>query len=93
VLPAAPSKLTTGFAAHKATLSASAKSALRVLAKKLIAGASVTVTGYAKGNAALARGRANAVATYLKSLVHVKVTLKTVTRASVNEVTVTTSQQ
>jgi hypothetical protein len=92
-LPVVPSKVSTSFAAHKAALSAGARSQLRALAKKLIAGASVTVTGYAKGDATLAKARATAVANYLKSLVHVKVTLKTVTRTSANEVAVTTSKQ
>ena len=93
VVPAIPSKVTTSVAPGKSSVSSGARSALRALAKKLVAGAEVTITGYAKGNAVLARSRANAVARYLKSLVSVRVTEKTVTTSSANDVTVRTIKQ
>ena len=92
-LPANPSKITAMFATGKSTLSAGTKAALRSLAKKLLPGAAVTVTGYAKGQSLLARSRAEAVAKYLKQFLHVKVTLKTVTTSHSNEATITTNKQ
>jgi len=92
-LPAVPARVTTRFASGKSTLSAGAKASLRALAKKLIRGATVTVTGYATGNATLAKIRAVAVTNYLKTLVSLKAVMKVVTKSSPNEVTVATNKQ
>jgi hypothetical protein len=92
-MPARPSRVTTNFTPGKSTLSSSARAALRALAKKLLRGASVTVTGYAPDHSTLARRRAIAVADYLKSLVKVNVVVKTVTKGSSNEATVATTKQ
>ena len=92
-IPAVPSRLTTTFVRNKSTLSAGAKSALRVLAKKLRPGATVTITGYAKSSSSLARRRAVAVANYLKTLVKLVVVVKTVTSSVANKATVTTNKQ
>jgi outer membrane translocation and assembly module TamA len=59
--------------------------------KKLVAGASITVTGYAKGNAAVANSRATAVVNFLKKRVAIHVKIKTVTRTTMNQVTVVTT--
>jgi hypothetical protein len=93
VLPATPSKVTTSIAPGSSSLSAGAKTQLRTLAKKLVDGASLTITGYAKNDARLAKSRASAVARYLESLVRVKVTLKTVVTSSSNHVIVVTNKQ
>jgi outer membrane protein OmpA-like peptidoglycan-associated protein len=92
-LPARPVTLSLNFAAGKSSLSASEKSALVSLSKKLLAGASVTITGYAKANKALALSRARVVANYLSSRVKVHVTLATSTSTAVNKVTVRTVKQ
>ena len=72
------------------SLSSMAKNVLDALAKKLESGATLTITGNARGNASLAGRRAMVVATYLESKVHVHVTLKSVTTSTVNKVRVTT---
>jgi hypothetical protein len=92
-LPANPSKVTASFATGSSTLSARAKAELRALAKKLLPGAAVTVTGYAKGHLALAKSRASAVAKYLRQLVRIRVTLKTVLTSHANQTSVTTNKQ
>ncbi len=92
-LPARPSTLTLGFAGSSSVLTPAANRALTALAKKLLAGASVTITGYAKGNAGLARSRATAVAKYLLTRVKVHVTEKTVTNAAASKITVATTKQ
>jgi hypothetical protein len=45
----------SGSGSGKIVLSANVKTHLSALAEKLNAGASVTITGYAKGNASLAK--------------------------------------
>lgn len=92
-LPARPSTLTLVFAAKSSALSPAAKKSLATLAKKLLSGASVTFTGYARGNAGLAQSRARNVASYLSSKVSIHVTLKKVTTLTVNKVTVATTKQ
>jgi len=92
-LPARPSAVTLGFAAGKSALNAAAQKALGALAKKLVAGASVTVTGYAKGNVVLAKSRARVTSKYLSGKIKIHATLKTVTSASLNKVTVITTKQ
>lgn len=76
------------LAYYSSTLSPGAKKALVALSKKLVAGASVTVTGYAQDDVPLANSRATAVSRYLSSLVKIHVTLRTVTNVGVREVIV-----
>jgi len=56
-------------------------------------GRSITVTGSAKGNAKLAKGRASAVASYLSGKDHTHASVKTVTTSSANTATVVTTKQ
>jgi len=88
-----PMAITVNFAAKSITLNTRAKKALRTLARKLVAGASVTITGYAKGDAALAKSRAKVVATYLASLVKIHVTRKSVTNVTSEKATVISSNR
>ena len=92
-LPAKPGAITAGFAAKASILSAASKSALVALAKKLIPGATVVVTGFARANASLARRRALAAANFLRNKVSIKVIVKIVTKSSQNKDTVTTLRQ
>jgi len=92
-LPARPGTVTLDFAAKSSALTPGAKRTLVSLSRELLAGASVTVTGFAKGNAKLAKSRASAAVNYLKSSVAVHVTIKTVTSTTANKVTVTTTKQ
>ena len=66
---------------------------LTALAKKLEAGAAIVVTGYAKGSASLAAKRNHVVVSYLLGKVSLHITLKIVTSATANKVTVTTTSQ
>ncbi len=86
--------LNVGFAARRSSLGLTQERALTALAKKLVAGASVVITGYAKANTALARSRARAVAKFLSSRVRFKihVTLKTSTTTAASKVTVLTAR-
>jgi outer membrane protein OmpA-like peptidoglycan-associated protein len=93
LLPANPTRVTAVFVRDSSVLSAGDKAALRALARKLLPGASVTITGYAMGNAALAKRRATVVANYLKQQVQIRVTLKTVVTSRVNQSSVTTTRQ
>ena len=88
-----PATVSVTFTSKSSVLSAAAKRVLLALSQKLISGASVTVTGYAKGNVALARSRAVTASRYLADKIKIHVTLKTVTSASVNKVTVVTTKQ
>jgi hypothetical protein len=90
---ALPAVVTVLFAAKSSALSARAKVALQALTKKLRSGASLTVTGYAKGNTVLAKRRATTTANYLSSRFPVHVALKSVTNSAVNKATVTTTKQ
>jgi outer membrane protein OmpA-like peptidoglycan-associated protein len=92
-LPARPATLSLNFAAGKSSLSAGEKRALVSLSHKLLAGASVTITGYAKANRVLALSRARVVANFLSSLVKLHVTLATSISTAVNKVTVRTVKQ
>lgn len=93
VSSALPAVVTVLFTAKSSALSARSKVALQALAKQLRAGASVTVTGYAMGNTALAQGRATTIANYLWSRGAVLVTIKSVTTVAVDKATVTTLKQ
>jgi|GEM_PF-3918657 len=85
-----PGPVTIPFSAGSSALSATATSQLSALAAKLSSGAAVRVTGYAKGDATLARKRAAAAAAYLKAKVSVATAQRIVTTQSTNKVTVVT---
>jgi len=90
---ALPAVVTVMFTAKSSTLSARAKFALQALTYKLKTGASLTVTGYAKGNTVLAKSRATAIANFLSSRFPVHVALKSVTNSAADKATVTTTKQ
>ena len=92
-LSANPATITVTFANKSNALSRAAKKSLATLAKKLASGASVTFTGYARGNARLAQSRVRNAARYLSSKVSIHATLKKVTSLTVNKVTVTTTKR
>jgi outer membrane protein OmpA-like peptidoglycan-associated protein len=80
------------YTTNSVALSLTAKDVLRALAKKLTAGGSITVVGYAHDNALLARRRAAAVANFLVHLVSVHVSIKVVTTSIVDKVMVITTK-
>ena len=93
-LPAKPATLSLFFSAGGTALSPSVKRTLTSLAKKLVGGATVVVAGHANGNTALAKIRARRVANFLKSVVSIRVVVRTVlSPSSNNTVTVTTLKQ
>lgn len=92
-LPPRPAILTISFGATSASLNAHARSALSNLSRSLISGASVTAIGYAKGDARLARMRADAVMHYLQRRTSIHFTLRALTTSSKHQVTVATTSQ
>jgi hypothetical protein len=93
-LPSRPSRVTIAFVARKKSLSSRATTSLLALSRKLIPGASVTVRGYAKGSAVLARQRAAVAARYLERRIAVRVSIKASASATARgRVTVTTTSQ
>jgi outer membrane protein OmpA-like peptidoglycan-associated protein len=86
-----PAPASLGFSPGTDSLSPNERTALDTTAKKLVSGARITITGYAKNNLALARRRADAVAAYLKARTHVTVTIRVSTAPS-NKVTVVTTK-
>ncbi|MHB8380342.1 MAG: choice-of-anchor D domain-containing protein [Acidimicrobiales bacterium] len=91
VTTSSPKTISVTFDARSHALSPDAKRTLRDLASKLVTGASITITGYAKDNSALAKSRAKVVANYLSSLARIHVTLKSSTTVAVNRATVESS--
>jgi hypothetical protein len=91
--PKKPAPLNLSFAAGSSALSASDKSQLQALARKLTSGAKVTITGYARSNPSLARNRAISTTNYLQTRVKVTWSWKVVSIStrSLNRVTVTTT--
>lgn len=86
-----PAPLNLSFAPRSFALSASDKSQLQALARKLSAGARVTITGYALANPSLARNRALSAADYLFAKVKVFWKVVSVSTRSLNRATVTTT--
>ena len=80
------------FAHSASTLSAGEKTTLGTLAKKLKAGYWITITGYAKNDAALAKRRALVVEAFLAARVKTHVTIKVVTNTTLSKVTVATTK-
>jgi hypothetical protein len=89
--PKKPAVLNLSFTAGSFALSASDKSQLQALARKLTTGAKVTITGYAHSNPSLARNRALSTADYLYARVKVSWRVVSVSTRSLNRVTVTTT--
>ncbi|HWD94877.1 MAG TPA: carboxypeptidase-like regulatory domain-containing protein [Acidimicrobiales bacterium] len=87
-----PQPVTLGFGSNSASLNSNEKNALGALVKKLKAGASITITAYAK-NSKLAKLRAETVAKFLESRKGLHVTIKWLTKAGVNKVSVVTRKQ
>jgi len=89
---AKPGVVSVYFANGKSILSSTTKNELAHLARKLDAGDSVTITGYAKGRLTLARSRAKVVADYLSRIVKVRSVLKAVTSSTTNKTTIKTTK-
>jgi hypothetical protein len=87
-----PGTIAIGFRLKESAISASERSALLALSKKLTAGETITVTGYAKGDKALAKRRAQEVGAFLSARAKVHFVIKAVTITAVNKVTVTTTR-
>ena len=86
-----PSPFQVLFAGKSTALTAAAKKTLVTYALKLSAGGDVTLTGYAKGNAFLAKSRATTVALFLEAAVsNLRFQLHEVTSSSANSVFVVT---
>ena len=92
-LPPRPHPLTIDFAASSSALSPAAKSELVALSKRLLRGASVTVTGSAMGNVQLAMQRANEVVHFLQGHVALHVRERATAKSQTNVVTVETTRQ
>jgi outer membrane protein OmpA-like peptidoglycan-associated protein len=90
-LPRIPAALNLSFAARSFALSASDKTQLQALARKLTPGAKVTFTGYALSDPSLARNRALSTADFLYARVKVSWRVVSVSTRSLNRVTVTTT--
>jgi len=73
-------------------LSLRAKGVLSALAKRLSAGGSITIIGYAHDDKTLARRRADGVANFFVQRVSVHVSIKIVTTSSVDKVMVITTK-
>jgi hypothetical protein len=89
--PRIPAALNLSFAAGSFALSASDKTQLQALARKLTPGAKVTFTGYALSDPSLARNRALSTADFLYARVKVDWRIVSVSTHSLNRVTVTTT--
>jgi outer membrane protein OmpA-like peptidoglycan-associated protein len=77
-----------GFSPSSASLSASARIALQVLAADLLPGDSLVVSGYASRNSTLAGRRALTVATFLTGLGETRITQRSDTTSANNKVVV-----
>lgn len=86
-----PGPVTLTFTGSSVHLTTADKAKLVTLAHKLIAGAHVTITGFAWHNHARAIGRAHAVAVFLATRLSLHVTLKAVTTSHSNKAVVVTT--
>ena len=93
VLPARPGTVRVGFASGRSALTASSARALAALSRRLIAGATLTVIGFAPGNARLARARALVVARFIESRLGVHVAVRVVVKTRLNAVDAVTARQ
>jgi hypothetical protein len=92
-LPSKPGPLTLSFNGSSSALSGATRSELTALLKKLIANASIVVTGFAPGNSRLAKSRAVAIQEYLLKSLKLRVVIETNTTKSSNSATVVTSKE
>jgi hypothetical protein len=90
---AVPHVVRLTFTANSSALSGAARNAIVVLIRKLTVHSVVSITGYAKGNAALAHRRASAADTYLVQRLHVRVQLHWSTASTTTGVLLTTQSQ
>jgi hypothetical protein len=88
-----PAAVKITFTTTKSALSTAAKIALIALSKKLTVKSTVTITGYAQGNLALARSRASTVSRYLVGRVRVKVRFFWETKTALRQVVIKTTAQ
>ena len=90
---AIPHAVRLTFANNNNALNGVARNAIVVLIRKLTVHSVVVITGYAKGNAALAHRRASAAETYLIQRLHVRVQLHWSTASTTTGVLITTKSQ
>jgi hypothetical protein len=90
---AIPRAVRLTFVSNSAALSGAARVAIVALVKKLTVHSVVSITGYAKGNAALAHRRAQASDTYLVQRLHVRVQLHWSSTSATTGVVITTKSQ
>lgn len=87
-----PGPVSIQFGVRSSVLSAGARQSLQRLARSLVNGAVLSVTGFAHANAKLARSRALAVTHYLQGLLRVRIVVAVGTSWSQNEVVVVTTK-
>jgi len=92
-MPPRPAAVALFFAAKSHALSPSSMLAIRALSKKLLPGAVVNVTAYAKGSLVVAEQRSIAAAQYLGRFRRVHVQLHYVTNTKLDQVIITTTKQ
>jgi hypothetical protein len=90
---AIPRAVRVTFTNNSAALTGAARNAIVALIRKLTVHSVVSITGYAKGNAALAHRRAQVAETYLIQRLHVHVQLHWSTAASSQSVLFSTKSQ
>jgi hypothetical protein len=90
---AIPRAVRVTFKNNSAALTGAARNAIVALVKRLTVHSVVSITGYAKGNAALAHRRAQIAETYLIQRLHVRVQLHWSTALSTQSVLFTTKSQ
>jgi hypothetical protein len=88
-----PSAVRLTFAKNSSALTGAARNAIVVLIRRLTVHSVVSITGYAKGNAALAHRRAAAAHTYLIQRLHLHVQLHWNTASATQTVLITTKSQ
>lgn len=90
--PKLPGAVAVVFRLKRSALGSTERNALVALASKLTPGGTITVTGFAKDDVALAKQRAQTVAAFLTTRVKVHVAIKTVTNSSASKVVVTATK-
>lgn len=90
---AIPGAVRLTFAKNSIALTGGARNQIVVLIRKLTVHSVVSITGYAKGNAALARKRAQVAEKYLTQRLHLRVQLHWNTSSSTQSVLIATESQ
>jgi hypothetical protein len=90
---AIPGAVRLTFAANSAALAGRARTAIIILIRKLTVHSVVSITGYAKGNTALAHRRAQIAETYLIQRLHVRVQLHWNSTSATQGVIISTKSQ